>query len=58
MRFRWLLLALACFVQPNEARVYVAAWFRVTAGAAFTKFALREKMKLARLQAHQDPTQM
>jgi hypothetical protein len=36
----------------------VAAWFRVTAGAAFTKFALREKMKLARLQAHQDPTQM
>ena len=22
MRFRWLLLALACFVQPNEARVY------------------------------------
>jgi len=58
MRFRWLRLALACFVQLTKRVFIVAAWFRVTAGAAFTKFALREKMKLARLQAHQDQTQM
>jgi hypothetical protein len=56
MRFRWLVLA--CFVQLTKRVFIVAAWFRVTAGAAFTKFALAEKIKLARLQAHQDPTQM